>query len=265
MDQFVVPQGKRFRLADHDPTATLGMDEAKAAEILERNRVRIAELQEKLYAEGERTLLVILQAMDTGGKDPIIRDVLYLANPQACRVTAFKRATKQEKKRDRFWRFHLEMPGTGEIGVFNRAYYDDPIQQHAHDELDETALQRSYRQANLFEQTLAETDITIIKLFLHMSKDEQKRRIKNRMEDPDRQWELSKSDFEERKFWDGYMTAYESAIRHTNTDWAPWYVIPSDRSWFRDAAASIIILETLEQMNPQYPPPEVDLSKVELV
>lgn len=265
MDQFLAPQGDRFRLDAYDPAATPGMDEQKAAETLERNRVRIAELQNTLYAEGERALLVILQAMDTGGKDPIIRDVLYLANPQACRVTAFKRATKLEKKRDRFWRFHLEMPGSGEIGVFNRAYYDDAIKEHAHEELDEAELQRSYRQTNLFEQTLAETDITILKLFLHISKDEQKRRLKDRMEDPARQWELSESDFKEREFWDGYMKAYESAIRHTNTDWARWYVIPSDRSWFRDAAASAIILGALERMNPQYPPPKVDLSAVELV
>ena len=264
MEDFLAPKGDAFRLADVDPTRTPGMDEKTAAETLDRNRIRIAELQNVLYAEGERSLLVILQSMDTGGKDPIIRDVFQLANPQACRVTAFKQASKSEQKRDRFWRFHLEMPGKGEIGVFNRSHYDETIRDFAHGEVDQKQLQRRYRQTNLFEETLAESDITIIKLFLHISKDEQKRRLRGRMEDPKRQWELSESDFIERQYWDGYMAAYENVVRHTNTEWAPWYVIPSDRSWFRDAAASAIIVRALERMNPQFPPPKVDLSQVQL-
>jgi PPK2 family polyphosphate:nucleotide phosphotransferase len=265
MEQFRAPQGDAFVLSNYDPADTLAFDERKAEETLDRNCRRIAELQNVLYAESKRSLLVVLQSMDTGGKDPIIRDVLYLANPQACRVTAFKKASKGEEKRGHFWRFYNEVPARGEIGVFNRSYYDEIINRHAHDSCDQEKLEDRYKRIRLFEQFLTATDTTVIKIFLHISKGEQKRRLQGRMDDPSRQWELSENDFEERKFWDGYMRAYESIIRATNVDQAPWHVIPSDRSWFRDAAASIIIATALERMDPKFPPPKVDLSNVELV
>ena len=265
MDTFLAPKGDAFVLGKYDPSDTHGFDERKAEETLHRNQQRIAELQNVLYAESERSLLVILQSMDTGGKDPIIRDVLRLVNPQASRVTAFKQASKAEQKRGHFWRFFNEVPGRGEIGVFNRSYYDDVINRHAHDRADQQELEDGYKRIRLFEQFLTSTDTTLIKIFLHISKAEQKRRLRGRMDDPTRQWELSEADFEERKFWDGYMRAYESIIRATNVDYAPWYVITSDKSWFRDAAASIIVATALERMDPKFPPPSVDLSKVELV
>ena len=265
MDNFLAPQGDAFVLAKYDPSDTLGFDERKAEETLHENQQRIAELQNVLYAESERSLLVILQSMDTGGKDPIIRDVLRLVNPQASRVTAFKQASKAEEKRGQFWRFFKEIPGRGEIGVFNRSYYDDVINRHAHGLIEQEELEDRYKRIRLFEQFVTCTDTMLVKIFLHISKDEQKRRLRGRMDDPARQWELSEADFEERKFWDGYMRAYESIIRATNVDHAPWYVINSDRSWFRDAAASMIIATALERMDPKFPPPSVDLSKVELV
>jgi polyphosphate kinase 2 (PPK2 family) len=180
-------------------------------------------------------------------------------------VTAFKQPSKAEKKRGDFWRFFKEVPARGEIGVFNRSYYDDVINRHAHESIEQEELQESYERIRLFERFLTGTDTTLIKIFIHISKAEQKRRLQGRMDDPTRHWELSEADFEERKFWDGYMRAYESIIRATNTDYAPWYVIPADKSWFRDAAASIIMATALERMNPQFPPASVDLSKVELV
>jgi PPK2 family polyphosphate:nucleotide phosphotransferase len=264
-DRYLAPKGDTFKLSTYESGSTFEATEDDAHALLERNRGRIAELQNVLYAESKRSLLVILQSMDTGGKDPIIRDVLSAANPQACRVTAFKKASESEKKRGPFWRFHQELPAAGEIGVFNRSYYDDPIRQHAHDEADAKEREASYHRIVLFEELLVETGTTVVKIFLHMSKQEQKKRLQDRMNDPERHWELSSADFEERKYWDGYMSAYEEAIRSTNTDHAPWYVIPADKSWFRDAAASQIIAGILERMAPQFPPPDVDLSTVELV
>jgi PPK2 family polyphosphate:nucleotide phosphotransferase len=233
--------------------------------LLKCNQQRIAELQNVLYAESKRSLLVVLQAMDTGGKDPIIRDVLAVANPQACRVTAFKKASESERKRGPFWRFYAEVPALGELGVFNRSYYDDLINAHAHGKIGLEERLDWYRRILLFEQLLAESGTTVLKIFLHISKEEQKRRLQARMDDPERHWELSEADFEERKYWEGYMQAYQEVIRRTNVEYALWHVIPSDKSWYRDAAASKIICETLNRMAPQFPPSPVDLSKVELV
>lgn len=263
-DRYLAPAGDSFQLQKYDPAATFGSTEAEAHALLERNRRRIAELQNVLYAESERSLLVVLQSMDTGGKDPVIRDVLSAANPQACRVTAFKKASTSEKKRGPFWRFHVDSPALGEIGVFNRSYYDEPIHQHAHNAIEPEDRDTVYRRILLFERLMTDSGTTVVKLFLHMSKEEQRRRLQARIDDPDRRWELSEADFEERKFWDGYMRAYEEAIRRTNVEYAPWYVIPADKSWFRDAAASEIIAGTLERMEPKFPPAALDLSKVEL-
>jgi PPK2 family polyphosphate:nucleotide phosphotransferase len=264
MERYRVEPKEDFRLSRLDPGETFGVDEAEACRILDGNRERIAELQNRLYAESERSLLIVLQSMDTGGKDPIIRDVLNRANSQACKVTAFKRASKEHKKQDRLRRFHLAMPDKGEIAVFNRAYYDDIVGNHAHGEASEERLETVYRQIREFERMLHEEQIEIIKLYLHLSKAEQKRRLEERISDPTRQWELSEADFRERQYWEGYMAAYERAIRDTNTEWAPWYVLPADNRWFRDAAASEVIARALERMDPQFPPPEVDLSKVKL-
>ncbi len=252
-----------FELSDYDPSDTRGLSEGECEQILAANRLRIAELQNVLYAGKERSLLLVLQATDTAGKDPIIRDVLSATNPQACRVTAFKATSKSEERRDRLWRFHNHVPAAGEIGVFNRSYYDEIIAADAHNELDESEAERRYEQIRSFERMLAADDIEIVKLFLHISKDEQRHRLQERIDDPQRHWELSESDFRERQYWDGYMRAYESAIRRTHADHARWYVITSDRKWFRDAAASELIRQVLDGMGLEYPPPKVDLSKVE--
>ncbi|HYZ87094.1 MAG TPA: PPK2 family polyphosphate kinase [Bryobacteraceae bacterium] len=257
-------RGNSFRLDELDPGDKAGFDCEKACDVLNHNRDKIAELQNRLMAEKSQALLVILQAMDTGGKDPTIRDVLDRVNSQACRVTKFKKENDQDKRYDHLRRFHLAVPAKGEMGVFNRAYYDDLIRDHAHDEKSEAELAVPYRQINDFERLLDEERVRVIKIFLHISKEEQKRRLQERIEDPERHWELSESDFRERKFWDGYMRAYEHAIRTTNTEWAPWFAVPSDVRWFRDAAASEIIARALEELDPQYPPPKIDLSKVEL-
>lgn len=263
MEQFRVPPPDRFRLSDYDSADARGWDEDTISRILSDNQRRIAEYQNVLYAEGKRSLLLVLQSMDTGGKDPVIRDVLNLSNQQACRVTAFKKAEGIEKKHDRFWRFHRAMPQKGEMGVFNRGYFDDIIRSQAHGELAPEELEKHYRQINAFEYLLSESDISILKIFLHISKDEQRRRLQERIDDPKRHWELSESDFTERAYWDGYMSAYEGMMRATNTEWAPWYLIPADHRDFRDAAASVIICGALKALDPKFPPAEIDLEHIE--
>jgi PPK2 family polyphosphate:nucleotide phosphotransferase len=263
MDQFRVPSPGEFRLSDYAPGDTRGMDDAVSERTLEENRPIIAELQNVLYAEKKHSLLIVLQSMDTGGKDPIIRDVLDGVNSQGTRVTHFKRAKGEEERHDRYWRFHKAMPMRGEIGVFNRSYYDDTIREDAHGDLPDSDRASHYRQFNLFEELLSASGISVIKIFLHISKDEQRRRLQERIDNPSRHWELSESDFAERKYWDGYMRAYESLIRATHKDHAPWFLIPADNKMFRDAAASAIFRAALERLDPHYPPPKIDLSKIE--
>ena len=263
MQDFRVPSPDGFRLIDYNPADTEGLDEAGAKRLLDQNRKRIAELQNVLYAEKKQSLLVVLQSMDTAGKDPIIRDVLDQVNSQAARVTHFKKAEGEEERHDRYWRFHKALPLKGEIAVFNRSYYDDIIRQDAHGDLQPQDREHHYRQFNLFEELIAACDISIVKIFLHISKDEQRRRLQERIDNPTRHWELSESDFKERKHWDGYMRAYESIIRATHKDCAPWYLIPADNKTYRDAAASSIFCAALERLDPKYPPPKIDLSKIE--
>jgi PPK2 family polyphosphate:nucleotide phosphotransferase len=262
MDQFRVSE-TNFRLADYNPDDTHGLDERQCSEIIERNRKQIAELQNVLYAEKKQALLVVLQSMDTAGKDPIIRDVLDLANSQACRVTHFKKAEGEEARHDYFWRFYHALPAKGEIAVFNRSHYDEPLRDDAHGDLTPEERSRRYAQIRRFEELIANERITVVKLFLHIGKDEQKRRLQERIDDPTRHWELSEKDFTERRFWDAYMGAYETALRETNRGHAPWFLITSNHKWFRDAAASTVIAGALAGLKSEYPPPKLDLSKIE--
>jgi PPK2 family polyphosphate:nucleotide phosphotransferase len=251
------------RLSECDPSDTRNFDAAWAARTLNHNRRRIAELQNVLYAERKRSLLLVLQSMDTGGKDPIIRDVLNRTNPQACRAVAFKKSAGPESKHDRFWRFHRAMPEKGEIVVFNRGYFDEIIAAHAHGDLTPEQFDGHCRQINAFEYILSEQGIYIAKIFLHISKDEQRRRLQERIDDPTRHWELSESDFHERQFWDGYMSGYETVIGATASDRNPWYIIPANDRDLRDAIASEIIRTALERIDPQFPPAKIDLARIE--
>ena len=261
MESFRVPV-EGFRLADVDPAATHTVHSAAIGSTLDENRHKIAELQNVLYAERKQSLLVILQSMDTGGKDPIIRDVLNLTNPQACRAVAFKKPAGIEESHDMFWRFHRAMAEKGEIVVFNRSWYDSMIAAHAHGDMNDEKLNHLCDQIRAFEYIMSNQHILLVKIFLHISKDEQRRRLQERIDDPTRHWELSEADFSERRYWDNYMKAYESAIRLTNTDAAPWYLIPADHRHYRDAAASVIIRHALESLSPQFPPAKFDLADI---
>jgi PPK2 family polyphosphate:nucleotide phosphotransferase len=222
------------------------------------------ELQFRLYAENKQALLIVLQAMDAGGKDGTIRHVMGGLNPQGCRVSSFKKPVGEEAQHHFLWRVHKAVPAKGEIAIFNRSHYEDVLVVRVHDLVPEDVWSKRYDQINDFEKMLSENNVTIVKFFLHISKEEQKERFQQRIDDPTRHWKISLADFEERKYWDDYQQAFEQVLRKCSTKHAPWYVIPSDKKWFRNLAVAEVITETLETMNPRYPEPTVDISKIVL-
>ena len=253
-EDFTVKAGGKFDLADIDPKYTGAY---KAAEDVQRemesNVEKIGDLQEKLYAESRRALLLILQGMDTSGKDAITRAVMDSVDPQGCVVTAFKRPSANDLAHDYLWRVHKEVPPRGMIGIFNRSHYEDVFIVRVHDLVPEKVWRTRYRQINAFERHLVENDVTVLKFLLHISADEQKRRLQSRLDDKKKHWKFNPDDLKERALWKDYMKAYEVALTECNTEWAPWYVIPSDKKWFRNFVAASIVRETLEEMDPEFP------------
>jgi PPK2 family polyphosphate:nucleotide phosphotransferase len=262
-DKFIVHPGETVRLEEHDPDQTLGFDkQTTGKEATETSILRLDELQYVLYAENQRALLIILQAMDAGGKDGTIRHVMSGTNPQSCKVTSFKVPSAEEAAHDFLWRVHRAVPGKGEIGIFNRSHYEDVLVLRVHKLLPREVWSARYQQINTFEKLLSENGVTLVKFFLHISKDEQKKRLQARIDDPKKRWKISPADLAERKYWDEYQKAFEDALSQCSTHYAPWFVIPANKKWFRDLAVSGIIVETLEQMNPKFPKPAFDVSKL---
>ena len=263
--QLMVEPGRPARLRNRDPEATPGIKGKAAAEkALEKNMKRLEELQFLLYAENRRAVLIVFQAMDAGGKDGIIRHVMSALNPQGCSVTSFKVPTSEEAEHDFLWRIHKATPRLGEFAIFNRSHYEDVLVVRVHNLVPKSIWAKRYDHINSFEKLLAESQVTIFKFFLHISKDEQKERFQNRLEDATRQWKLSSADFAERDHWDDYLNAYEDALTRCSTPWAPWYVIPANKKWFRNLAVSQILVEALENLDMKFPPPSLDISKVRL-
>jgi PPK2 family polyphosphate:nucleotide phosphotransferase len=256
----IVKPGSKINLDDRDPADTFGLhsEEDGTAKHLER----LAELQRLLYADNKHALLIVLQALDAGGKDGTIRHVMSGVNPQGCQVTSFKAPSTDELAHDFLWRIHKATPKLGEIGIFNRSQYEDVLVVRVHKMVPKSVWSERYRQINDFEHSLAQNNVTILKFFLHIGKDEQKKRFEERLKDPKKNWKLSLPDFKERLHWDEYIKAYETVLRKCSTDWAPWYVIPANNKGFRNFAISEIIVRTLEQLNLKYPPPSIDLSQV---
>jgi len=252
--QLIVPPGSRVRLDRHDPGDTCGVaNKDDAARRLAKNVERLAALQYRLYAENRRALLIVLQAMDGGGKDGTIRRVMSGVNPQGCRVTSFKAPSAEELAHDFLWRIHKATPARGEIGVFNRSHYEDVLIVRVHNLVPEAVWSRRYDQINRFEDILAENHVVIRKFFLHISKDEQRKRLEARVGDKTKSWKVNPADFHERKRWAEYMKAYEEALTRCSTDRAPWFVVPANHKWFRNLAVSSILVETLETMDPRLP------------
>jgi PPK2 family polyphosphate:nucleotide phosphotransferase len=246
------------------PTAATGKykQEDEASADLEKHRRALGELQEVLSAEGKHAILVVLQALDTGGKDGTIRHIFTGVNPQACSVTSFKVPTPLEQAHDYLWRVHRAVPPRGTIGIFNRSLYEDVLVTRVHKTISDKVARQRFRQINNFEEMLAENGVTILKFYLHISRQEQTARLKARCDDQDKRYKISESDFHERAFWPKYQQAYEDALSHTSHKHAPWFVIPSDHKWYRNVAISEILVETMRNLKMKYPPPSFDVSTV---
>jgi len=260
--KLIIKPGKKVRLSDYAPEYTANFKDKEAAEnVLKKNISSLSELQYRLKAENKRTLLIILQGMDTSGKDGTIRHVMSGSNPQDCEVTSFKIPSQEEYQHDFLWRIHKGIPPKGEIGIFNRSHYEDVLAARVHKIVPKSVWSLRYKQINNFEEMLVQNDVTILKFFLCISKSEQKERLEERLEDPRKNWKLSEEDFKERKYWNDYIEAYEDALSLCSTKSAPWFVIPSNKKWFRNLAVSQIIIETLKDMNIKFPSPIINLSK----
>jgi len=255
--------GRKVKLAEWDPEDTLGwVKGAKMKASLDKAIDRIDKLQYLLYADHKRALLIVLQGLDAAGKDGTIRHVMTGCNPQGCHVTSFKTPSAEESSHDFLWRVHHAIPEYGDIGIFNRSHYEDVLVVRVHNLVPKRVWSARYEQINKFEEILHGNNVKIIKFFLHISRDEQKKRFELRIKDPDRQWKLSESDFDERKFWDDYVEAYEDALTQCGTPHAPWYIIPANKKWFRNLAVSHIVAETLDAMDMKFPLPSVDVKKL---
>ena len=220
---------------------------------------RLADLQQRLWAEHRRSLLLVLQALDTGGKDGTIRHVLWGVNPQGVDVAGFKVPTEIERAHDFLWRIHQKVPGDGHIGVFNRSHYEDVLVVRVDELVPEDVWRPRFDRIRAFEEGLVADGTTIVKCYLHISRDEQKERFQARLDEPHKRWKFSQADLDVRSKWDDYRVAYEEAITRTSTADAPWYVIPADRKWYRNWAVLNILVAALEEMDPQFPEPEAGL------
>lgn len=263
--RYRVEPGEPFSLDGINPDESEHYErEEEALEELGRQRERISDLQERLYAEEERSLLIVLQAMDSGGKDGVGRGVFQGINPQGCNVWSFKVATDEERKHDYLWRFHQRVPEAGMIGIFNRSYYEAVLSARVKGEIEEAVWQDRYGQINDFERMLTCDGVTIVKFFFHISKDEQKRRLEERMTNPKKYWLFSESDLKERERWDEHMAAFEEAINECSTEYAPWYALPANKKWYRNLVIARTIADTLEAMDPQFPPLDEELKGLEV-
>jgi PPK2 family polyphosphate:nucleotide phosphotransferase len=250
--------------AEHDPDAKTGFEggkkDGKAAQPALNQR--LADLQHRLWAESRQSLLVILQAMDTGGKDGTIRNVFRTVNPQGVHVRNFGTPSEQELAHDYLWRVHQHTPEDGVIAIFNRSHYEDVLVARVHELVPLEVWSRRYRHIREFERMLADEGTRIVKIFLNISKEEQAERLRARLDRPDKKWKFRKSDLQDRNLWDEFHSAYRQAIEETSTDYGPWYVVPANRKWYRNLVVSSILIQTLESMDPQYPKAEEDLDDV---
>jgi PPK2 family polyphosphate:nucleotide phosphotransferase len=261
MERYRIEPGKKFKLADYPPDDMGEFDgkKQKGIEKLAERRAEIDTLQELLYSEHKHRLLIVFQAMDGGGKDGTIRAVFDGVNPQGVKVASFKGPTPVELDHDYLWRIHAQTPAKGDIVVFNRSHYEDVLVVRVHNLVPKDVWKKRYDQINDFERQLAEEGTTILKFFLNISKDEQKERFLERLEMPEKRWKFNAGDLDERKLWPQYMDAFEEAISRTSTRWAPWYVVPSNRNWYRNLVVSTVIAETMKSLKMQYPNPQIDV------
>jgi PPK2 family polyphosphate:nucleotide phosphotransferase len=264
--RFRLKPGQRAQLQKRDPADHSAFPDRAAAEKQSaKDALAINDLQDKLYAEGKRALLVILQGTDTAGKDGTIRHVFNATGPLGVSVTPFRRPSEEELAHDFLWRAHLAAPRRGTIGIFNRSHYEDVLIGRVRQLAPKPDIERRYDQINGLEKTLVENGTTILKFMLHISKEEQAERLQERLDERKSQWKFNPGDLEDRKLWDQYVAAYEIMLHRCSTEWAPWHVIPADRKWARNAAIAAIVRETLEKMDPKYPKPSWDPKSFKIV
>lgn len=259
-----VKPNQRVKLADIDLEDTGGLEKQAAKERLAKNIERLSELQEVLYAEGKHALLIVLQAMDAGGKDGTIRSIMSGVNPQGVSVTSFKAPTAEELAHDFLWRVHKPVPPRGMIGIFNRSHYEDVLVVRVKNLVPKAIWQPRYDHINNFEQLLVDSGVTILKFYLHISKEEQKKRLQSRLDQPEKHWKFNPADLGERERWDDYMQAFEDVFEKCSTKTAPWYIIPANKKWYRNVLISETIIKTLESLDMKFPEPAADLDKIVL-
>ncbi len=257
------PRDGHVRLVEVDPDTTPGLKSPKRAlKDLKKHRASLFDLQQRLFAEQKRSLLIVLQAMDTGGKDGTITHVIGNLNPQGVQITAFKQPTPEEKRHGFLWRIRKHLPDTGIVGIFNRSHYEDVLVARVHDLAKPKVIESRNRMINSFERELVRGGTKVLKFCLHISYDEQRKRLLERLRDPDKRWKFNENDIDERAYWDDYQSAYSIAITRCSTPWAPWYVIPANDKDYRNWAVARILVETLEEMDPKYPQPKLDLPRL---
>jgi PPK2 family polyphosphate:nucleotide phosphotransferase len=264
IERLIVEPGKRMKLQDDHADRTFGWEKHEALGALESNRGKLSELQYKLYADGRYALLVVLQAIDAGGKDGTVHDLFTAMNPQGCVVTSFKAPTAEELKHDYLWRIHQRVPARGMVGVFNRSHYEDVLIVRVEKLVAEEVWRERYAQINEFEHMLTSNSVRIVKIFLQISKAEQKKRMEDRLKDPRRQWKFSPDDLVKRRQWSEYQAAFEAMLSRCSTQHAPWYVIPADRKWFRNLAVSQILATEMGRLPLRFPEPSYDPAKIHI-
>ena len=264
MKRYRIDQDSKVNLDDWDAQETSAYhgDKDEAEELLDELTDELEALQELLYAQHKHKVLIVLQAMDTGGKDGVIRHVFEGVNPQGVRVASFKVPTPVELDHDYLWRIHQQTPGRGEIVIFNRSHYEDVLVVRVHELVTEEVWKKRYDQINEFERTLAEEGTLILKFFLHITKGEQKERLLARLKDPTKQWKFAVGDLKERELWPQYQKAYEDVLSRTSTPWAPWYLVPANRKWYRNLVIATIMVEALKKLKMEYPKPKDDLTGI---
>jgi PPK2 family polyphosphate:nucleotide phosphotransferase len=263
-ERFRIKPGTKVRLADIDSGSTKGApgDATKTAATLPKAEAKLFSLHDRLWAERKHAVLLVLQGMDTSGKDGTVKHVLRGLNPQGVRVASFKAPTEAEALHDYLWRVHARTPEHGELGVFNRSHYEDVLIVRVHDIAPKKVWGARFEQINAFEELLTASGTTIVKVFLHISKDEQARRLQARLDNPDKNWKFNKGDLAERARWDDYQLAYEDLLSKTSTKHAPWHLVPADHKWYRNWAVSRLLIEAFDRIDPHYPPPVDDVSGI---
>jgi len=262
--RYRIEPGSKVKLSRFDPDDTSACPEGKEAvqPVFDKLNDRLEELQERLWAEHRHKVLVVLQGMDTSGKDGTIRHVFEGVNPSGVRVAAFKAPTPEELDHDFLWRVHPRVPGRGELVIFNRSHYEDVVAVPVKKLAPSKVWKPRYDQINDFERLLAETGTTILKFFLHIDQDEQKERLQARLHDPTKRWKFRKGDLEDRKLWDDYIKAYEDALSRTSARYAPWYVVPANKKWYRNLVVAKVLVDALEKLDLRYPEPEEGLDGI---